>query len=51
MTRPPQVDEGHSMYVANGGLSSKRAERRAAPKPGRTPPGGRSMYASIGGLS
>jgi hypothetical protein len=28
-----------------------RAERRAAPKPARTPPGGRSAYSTIGGLS
>ncbi len=29
----------------------KRDERRAAPKPGRTPRGGRSRYATIEGLS
>ncbi len=28
-----------------------RAERRAAPKPARTPLGGRSLYSAIGGLS
>ncbi len=27
----------------------KRAERRAAPKPARTPSGGRSSYPTIGG--
>ena len=27
-----------------------RAERRAAPKPARTPSGGRPMYSSDGGL-
>jgi len=31
-------------------LNGQRAERRAAPKPARTPSGGRSTYSTNGGL-
>ena len=31
-------------------FANERAERQAAPKPARTPMGGRSMYPANGGL-
>ena len=38
-------------YPADEGLSSGRAERRAAPKPARVPSGDRPTYPSDEGLS
>jgi hypothetical protein len=32
-------------------INAPRAERRAAPKPARTPLGGRATYPALGGLS
>ena len=40
-----------SAVVNKRGGALSRAERRAAPKPARTPSGGRAAYAPIGGLS
>ena len=46
----------HIPFVASAvmqprGGAPSRAERRAAPKPARTPSGGRAAYSPIGGLS
>jgi len=32
-------------------IGAERAKRRAAPKPARTPTGGRTAYPPVGGLS
>ncbi|HET7794338.1 MAG TPA: alpha/beta fold hydrolase [Rhizobacter sp.] len=43
--------EALDAYAARGGFDAGRAERRAAPKPARVPPGDRSTYPSDEGLS